>query len=119
MTDSAANFQAVLRQARRLPARARRRLAENLLRPANTDEHTVLVSMRQFQPNTQARFQALMDRHNAGRLSPTERKELNTLVERYEALLLLNTETLLKATQPELFTKSGRLKRNRAKSLPR
>jgi hypothetical protein len=43
---------------------------------------------------------------------------LASLVERDEALLLLNTEPLLKAAQPELFTQTGRLKRRSIKQNP-
>jgi hypothetical protein len=54
-----------------------------------------------------------MARHNEGQLSPKELAELKSLVTRYQALMLLNTESLLRATYPELFTKSGRLKHKR------
>jgi len=70
----------------------------------------VLVSMRRLQPEAQARFLDLMDRHNAGELGLKERQELTHLVARYEALLLSNTETLLTANHPELFAPSGRLR---------
>ena len=94
MTEAAISYQTILKPAKRLPARARRQLAETLLRPTNGDEQTVLVSMRQFRQDAQARFQDLMDRHNEGQLSSSEREELKGLVARYEALMLLNTETL-------------------------
>lgn len=113
MTDAARSYQTVLKQAEKLPARARRLLAESLLRPANADEQTILVTMSRFQPDVQARFQNLMDRNNEGQLTPREREELKALVARYKALLLLNTEALLKASSPELFTSSGRLSRRR------
>lgn len=113
MTDAARSYQTVLKQAQKLPARARRQLAETLLRPANADEQTFLVSMSRFQPDVQARCQDLMDRNNEGQLTPGERAELKALVARYKALLLLNTEALLKANSPELFTASGRLSRRR------
>lgn len=58
---------------------------------------------------TQVRFQDLMDRNNEGRLTPHELKELEALVARYEADLLLNSARLLKARYPELFTHSERL----------
>jgi hypothetical protein len=113
MTHVAANYQKVLKQAQRLPLRARRQLAETLLRPANADEQTILVSMSRFQQDAQARFQDLMDRNNEGQLTPGEREELKALVARYKTILLLNTEALLKANCPELFTPSGRLSRRR------
>lgn len=113
MTDAARSYQTVLKQAQKLPARARRQLAESLLRPANASEQTILVSMSRFRPDVQARFQDLMDRNNEGQLTPAEREELKALVARYKALLLLNTEALLKANSPELFTGSGRLSRQR------
>ena len=113
MTEAARSYQTVLKQAQRLPPRARRQLAETLLRPANSDEQTILVSMSRFRQDAQARFQNLMDRNNEGQLTPGEREELKALVARYKAILLLNTEALLKANCPELFTPSGRLSRRR------
>jgi len=58
----------------------------------------------------QARFLQLMERNNAGALSPKGREELVHLVARYEELMLANTETLLAEKHPELFTPSGRLR---------
>jgi hypothetical protein len=113
MTQVTANYKAVLKQAQQLPLRARRQLAETLLSPADADEQTILVSMRRLRQDAQTRFQDLMDRNNEGQLTPTERTELKALVARYEAILLLNTEALLKANCPELFTSSGRLSRRR------
>jgi hypothetical protein len=80
MPHVAANYQKVLKQAQRLPLRARRQLAETLLRPANADEQTILVSMRRFRREAQTRFQDLMDRNNEGQLTPKEREELKALV---------------------------------------
>jgi hypothetical protein len=88
-------------------------LAETLLRAASEDEQVMLIAMRRFGPGTQKRFQDLMERHNEGQLNPSERAELKRLVAHYKAMMLFNTEALLKATSPELFTKSGRLKRRR------
>lgn len=113
MTQVAANYKAVLKQAQQLPLRARRQLAETLLGPTEADEQTILVSMRRLRQDAQVRFQDLMDRNNEGQLTPTERTELKALVARYEAILLLNTEALLKANCPELFTPVGRLSRRR------
>jgi len=113
MTEAARSYQTVLKQAQRLPPRARRQLAETLLRPANADEQTILVSMSRFRQDAQARFQNLMDRNNEGQLTSGEREELKAFVARYKAILLLNTEALLKANCPELFTPSGRLSRRR------
>ncbi len=119
MTQAAISYQTILKQARQLPPRARRWLAETLLRPTNGDEQTILISMRRFRQDAQARFQELMDRHNEGQLSPRDHEELKSLVARYEALMLLNTETLLKAAYPQLFTTSGRLRRKRLDRTPR
>jgi len=113
MTEAARSYQTVLKQAQRLPPRARRQLAETLLRAANSDEQTILVSMSRFRQDAQARFQNLMDRNNEGQLTSGEREELKAFVARYKAILLLNTEALLKANCPELFTPSGRLSRRR------
>jgi hypothetical protein len=109
MSEGSASYQTILAQARRLPRRVRLQLAETLLRPAAADEQIVFVSMRRLQPDVQARFLELMDRHNDGELKPKEREELNGLVARYEALMLANSETLLAANHPALFTSSGRL----------
>lgn len=115
MGRPAITFREILRQAQQLPLKAQRQLAETLLNPASEDEQVSLrvIVMRRFRPGTQKRFQDLMDRNNEGQLSASERAELKTLVARYNALMLLNTEALLKATSPELFTQSGRLKRRR------
>jgi mRNA-degrading endonuclease RelE of RelBE toxin-antitoxin system len=111
MTDSAASYPTILKQARKLPTREQRQLAEALLRPTNGDEQVVLVSMRRLQSSVQAHFLELMDRHNAGNLTPKGLEELQSLVARYEELTLSNTEMLLKATYPELFTTAGRPRR--------
>jgi len=113
MGRSAVAFRAVLKQAQQLPLKARHQLAETLLNPASEDELIFLVAMRRFGPGAQKRFQDLMDRNNEGQLSASERAELKTLVARYKAMMLFNTEALLKATSPELFTQSGQLKRRR------
>jgi len=111
MTDAAASYPTILKQARKLPTREQRQLAEALLRPANGDEQVVLVSMRRLQSSTQAHFLELMDRNNAGNLTPKGLDELQSLVTRYEELMLFNSEMLLKDTNPELFTSSGRPRR--------
>jgi hypothetical protein len=106
-------FREILKQAQQLPLKAQRQLAETLLRGASEDEQVLLIAMRQFGPGTQKRFQDLMERHNEGQLNPSEHAELKTLVARHKAMMLLNTEALLKAASPELFTQSGRLKQRR------
>ncbi len=50
MTQAAISYQTILKQARQLPPRARRWLAETLLRPTDGDEQTILISMRRFRP---------------------------------------------------------------------
>lgn len=106
-------FRETLRQAQQLPPKAQRQLAKTLLRGASEDEQVLLIAMRRFRPGTQKRFQDLMERHNEGQLNASEHSELKRLVARYKAMMLFNTEALLKATSPELFTQSGRLKRQR------
>ena len=96
-----------------LLAHARRLLAETLLRRANDDEQTIVVSTRRLHPDTQRRLNDLMDRNNEGQLNVSEREELTALVARYQAIVLHNTEALLKANYPELFTGSGRLSHRR------
>ena len=111
MTEASVGYPTILKQARKLPSREQHKLAEALLRPASGDEQVVIVSMRRLQAGAQARFLELMDQHNAGRLGPQERQELQGLVTRYEDLMLLNTAMLLKATYPQLFSASGRMRR--------
>jgi hypothetical protein len=113
MTQATRSYQSILKQAERLSPRARRQLAETLLRPADAEEQVIVIWMRQFGPVAQARFKDLMDRHNDGQLSAHEREELKNLVARYESLMLVNSETLLKTTYPELFTHTGRLARKK------
>lgn len=106
-------FREILKQAQQLPLKAQRQLAETLLRVASEDEQVILIAMRRFGPGTRKRFQDLMERNNEGQLNASEHAELKTLVARHKAMMLFNTEALLKATSPELFTKSGQLKRRR------
>lgn len=113
MTESAGAYQTILRQARRLPVQARRDLAEALLRPARQDEEVVVVAVRRLDVDTQARLHDLMQRNNEGELAAEEYQELAQLVERYEGILLANTEALLRANHPDLFDKAGRLKPRR------
>jgi hypothetical protein len=119
MSEGSASYQTILAQARRLPRRVRLQLAETLLRPAGADEQIVFVSMRRLQPDAQARFLKLMDRHNDGKLKPKEREELNDLVARYEELMLANSETLLAANHPALLTSGGRLRLKEARRTAR
>jgi hypothetical protein len=108
MSESARDYQSVLQQARRLPAKAQRQLAETLLRPKQPqDEEVMVVTVRRMDAASQERLQALMERNNQGELNPRERTELEALVARYEALMLSNTEALLRSSHPELFARSG------------
>lgn len=115
MSQASPNYRKVLNQARQLPLRDQHQLAEALLRSANRDEQISLVPMRQLPWDTQIRLQDLMERNNEGQLSSRERNELKTLVARYNAVLFFNTETLLRANCPELFTPSGRLNQRQLK----
>ncbi len=53
------------------------------------------VANLRFPPRTDHRLRDLMDRNNNGCLMPTERGELNSLVELSETMALLRAEALL------------------------
>lgn len=104
MSLAASKCQDVLKRVQQLSLRAQRQLAEALLRSANDDEQSILVTMRRLHQDIQTRLQDLMERNNEGQLTPGEREELKALVGRYETILLFNTVALLQANCPELFT---------------
>ena len=70
---------------------------------------TVAVELQRLDVESQARLDWLLDQNNEGCLTPAEREELQGLVAQYENLLLQNTETLLRATRPDLVDASGRM----------
>jgi len=111
MTKVSRRYRAILRQAQQLLLHTQRKFAEALLRPTTRDEQVVFVMRHRFGPERQTRCEDLMDRHNEGQLSISEREEFKVLVARYEALMLLNAEYLLGTAYPELFNASGRLQR--------
>jgi len=49
-----------------------------------------------------------MDKHNEGRLSQMERKELQRLGTEVEKALLANSSALARALRPELFDEHGK-----------
>jgi hypothetical protein len=50
---------------------------------------------------------------NERTLTPEEQAELSDLAARYEQMVLLNSEALLRGTHPQLFDESGRLVQSR------
>lgn len=57
-------------------------------------------------PRTDAKLQTLMDRNNEGVLTPTEREDLETLVELSESLSLLRAGALRALGRRPTFTAS-------------
>jgi uncharacterized membrane protein len=106
-------LEVALAAAQKLSGPARRILAERLLRDAAPQPKSVLVPLRQFDMATQKHFQELMDRNNEGQLAQAERRELDELVSQYEQMMVTNSETLARASHPELFDQTGRLVKSR------
>jgi hypothetical protein len=63
--------------------------------------------------NVQTKFEALIEASNEGILTAEERAELSDLVARYEQMMLLNSEALLRGAHPQLFDESVRLVQSR------
>jgi len=91
-----------------LPTKLQRQLAEQLLRELTPDKNTVVVSLQRLSPQKQVRLARLMDKHNDGRLSQAEQKELQRLGVEVDQLLLANSQALARALRPELFDERGR-----------
>lgn len=102
-------LEVALAAVQRLPRSARWALTERLFQQLTPRPHTRIVPLQQFDAVTQKRFQELMDRNNEGQLTPVERKELNSLVEQYEEIMLANSEALARVSYPEIFDETGRL----------
>ena len=119
--------------ATQLPPEQRTTLAQELLRASDTrqaDKRTrsratskplavVLVALEQFAASEQLRLDELLARNSEGLLSQREREELRALVDRYEQIMLANSEALLRATHPMLFNSQRRLVSARAQRVSR
>ncbi|MBM4257898.1 MAG: hypothetical protein FJ147_18655 [Deltaproteobacteria bacterium] len=102
-----------LAAAQQLSPQLQRQLAEQLLTFAAPDQQTTLVSLRRLSPQRQARLEKLMDKHNEGRLTQGERRELQHLSSEVDQLLLTNSQALARALRPELFDERGKPIRKR------
>ena len=91
-----------------LPTKLQQQLAEQLLRELTPDNNAVVVSLRRLSPQKQIRLARLMDKHNDGRLSQAEQKELQRLGVEVDQLLFSNSQALACALRPELFDERGR-----------
>jgi hypothetical protein len=96
-----------------LPPKLQQQLAEQLLRELTPNENTVVVALQRLSPRKQVRLAKLMDKHNDGRLSQAEQKELRQLGAEVDELLFTNSQTLARALRPELFDERGRLRKRR------
>jgi hypothetical protein len=97
-----------LAAAQQLPPNLQRQLAEQLIMTTLPDRSAVMVYLQRLSPREQARLTTLMDKHNEGRLSPPERKELQRLGTEVDEVLLANSSALARALRPELFDERGK-----------
>ena len=101
-----------------LPTKLQQQLAEQLLRELRPEKNTVVMSLQRLSQQKQDRLARLMDKHNDGRLSQAEQKELQQLGVEVDRCLLANSQALARALRPELFDERGRpLKRRFQQSL--
>lgn len=91
-----------------LPPKLQQQLAEQLLRELTSEKNTVVVSLQRLSQQKQVRLARLMDKHNDGRLSQAEQKELQQLGVEVDQLMLANSQALARALRPELFDERGR-----------
>jgi hypothetical protein len=102
--------------ASQLTSAQRETLAKRLLREdAGPQVELVIVPLRHFSRAKSIRLDELLTNSNEGILTAKERRELTNLVDEYERNLIANTQALLRATQPELFSATGKLIASRAK----
>ncbi len=97
-----------LAAAQQLPPKLQRQLAEQLIRTTRPEQSAVMVYLQRLSPRKQARLTTLMDKHNDGRLSQMERKELQRLGTEVDKVLLANSSALARALRPELFDERGK-----------
>jgi hypothetical protein len=81
--------------------------------PGSSQASTISVDLLRLDAECQARLDVLLDKNNAGCLTPEEHQELEHLVAQYEHILLQNAEALLRAARPDLVDASGRINRAR------
>ncbi len=106
-------WKVALAAVQQLPTKLQQQLAEQLLRKLRPEKNTVLVSLQQLSQQKQVRLARLMDKHNNGRLSQAEQKELQRLGVEVDQCLLANSQTLARALRPELFDERGRVLKRR------
>jgi hypothetical protein len=92
-----------LAAAQQLSPKQQKQLAERLISSAMSDQRTTVVYLQRLSPQKQARLTILMDKHNEGRLSQAERRELQRLGSEVDEHMLVNSQALAKALRPELF----------------
>ena len=108
MVPSHQALKVALAAAQQLPTKLQQQLAEQLLKELTPDKNTVVVSLQRLSQQKQVRLARLMDKHNDGRLSQAEQKELQRLGGEVDQLLLANSQALSRALRPELFDERGR-----------
>jgi len=108
MVENHQALKVALAAAQQLPTKLQQQLAEQLLRKLTPNKNTVIVSLRRLSQQKQVRLARLMDKHNDGRLSPAEQKELQRLGGEVDQLLLANSRALARALRPELFNEQGK-----------
>jgi hypothetical protein len=105
-------YQQILKAARRLPAEQRKTLVQELAsEPSRAEALKVAGRLRpafRLPPKKQKRLSLLLQKGNAGKLTPAESKELDALVEEVEAKMLEFAE----AVDAELENKSPPKGRN-------
>jgi hypothetical protein len=109
----------VIAAAERLPLKLQRHLAEQLLAKTARKQTTVTVRLDRLPHEQQTRLADLMDKCNEGKLSPSERTELNRLGSEVDDLMLANSVALARALRPELFDTKGRPVANRIRQAAR
>jgi hypothetical protein len=97
-----------LAAAEQLPPKLKKQLTERLIAATVLKENITVVYLRRLPPQKQVRLAELMDKNNEGRLSRTERLELEQLGSEVDEMLLENSHALARALRPELFDERGR-----------
>jgi hypothetical protein len=100
-------LQRALAIVRQLPADQRWRLVEQMMRQTASAETVTLVRIKRFPEHKQRRLDVLADKNTEGRLTETERSELERLVAETQKLALANAQAVICAQRPELFDLSG------------
>lgn len=113
VTETHMAFQDAQVAAQRLPLRLRRELAERLLASIASKQKSVTVHLRTLPRSKQSRLEKLLDKNTDGKLTKTERAELQKLGKEVDEAMLSNSLALARAARPELFDERGRLIKSR------